>query len=112
MDRRYAPTEVADERVDLQTCNGKGARADLAAGQLDAVRHRPHPQRPNLRSARPCRHPVLRLWSPRALGAARRLTKASTDLEAVADLHALNDGPPNEARGQLIDLLDAAAAEC
>ncbi|MDX2204095.1 MAG: hypothetical protein NW223_15195 [Hyphomicrobiaceae bacterium] len=43
--------------------------------------------------------------------AARRLTGAATDLEAVADLHVLNDGPPTAARQRLIDLIDAALAD-
>lgn len=44
--------------------------------------------------------------------AARRITGAATDLEAVADLHAANDGPPNEARDKLIGMFDAALKGC
>lgn len=43
---------------------------------------------------------------------ARRLTGAASELEAVADLHVVNDGPPNEARTRLIAMFDAALAEC
>lgn len=43
--------------------------------------------------------------------AARRLTGAVSELEAVADLDALNDGPPNEARARLMQIFAAAIAE-
>lgn len=43
--------------------------------------------------------------------AARRLTRARTDLEAVAELNAINDLPPQQAREALLALFDAALAE-
>lgn len=42
---------------------------------------------------------------------AQRLTGARTDLEAVAELQAINDGPPQQARQELLALFDAALAD-
>lgn len=43
--------------------------------------------------------------------AARRLTGARTELEAVAELNAVNDLPPQQARVALLALFDAALSE-
>lgn len=43
--------------------------------------------------------------------AARRLTGSPSEIEAVAEMHAINDGPASASRTQILDMYDRALAE-